>query len=87
MVNFFYLKTFYKLRKGKFQFDSLVFLAKPNSKDYIYIQSDLLYDFPLSYQGSLLPFEKIFEGKYLALIGVIFRKCVQGEIFRSEINA
>lgn len=46
----------------------------------------MIYDFPIGYQPNLFAFEKIFKGKYLVLMGLSFRDCIQGEIFRREIN-
>ena len=75
---------------GSFQFDSLELYGNPNSTNYIYIQAtDLLFIIPPQFLEKIAwkPNEKILEGEYLLLVCLEIRNCIQGEIFRPQINA
>ena len=65
------------------------FFAKPNSTNFIYIQSDIFQNLSLKSLETteFKCYEKTFNNQYLILIGINFQECVEGEIFRPKINA
>lgn len=78
---------FIKLFKGKGIFDSLILNGQLENEHYLILNSDSI----LSYNEQFILDPKKYEYKinngYYSLIKIQFRFCMEGEVFRPEINS
>lgn len=55
--------------------------GRPDSENYLVIDSEAIQYFDKKYLANRSSYEKNVDGKYISLIKIHFRKCLQGEIY------
>ena len=58
----------------------------PDSENYLVIDSEAIQHFDDKYLANRYSYEKNVDGKYVCLIKINFRKCLEGEIYLKQSN-